>query len=61
MRSLVEEALAADGATETRNAVSGVHLALELVVVREFFVCTAMSVTKCAPQEAQETHLSQCP
>lgn len=38
-KSLVEEALAADGPTETWDAVCGIHLALELVVVSEFFVC----------------------
>lgn len=38
-RGLVEKALAANGAAETRNAVRLVHLALELVVVGKFLVC----------------------
>jgi hypothetical protein len=36
---LVEEALAADGSTETWNAVCRVDFSLELVVVGEFLVC----------------------
>jgi hypothetical protein len=35
---LVEEALAADGAAETWDAVRGVHLAFELIIVCELLI-----------------------
>jgi hypothetical protein len=37
-KQLVEEALAADGTTETRNTIRSVNFTLKLVVVREFLI-----------------------
>ena len=45
----VEEALAVRRAAETRNAVCGAVLALELVVVGELFVCEAVSMYSSRP------------
>lgn len=43
-RRLVEEALAAHRAAEARNAIIGVKLALELVVVGQLLVCRRVSM-----------------
>ena len=75
-RALVEEALAADGAAETRNAVVAVDLALELVVVRELLVWMQLVSCQCQYQShkgekrttrrkdekmKRQTHSSQSP
>jgi hypothetical protein len=45
---LVEETLAADGTTETRDTVRSVHFTLEFVVVCEFLVYSKFSFVTCS-------------
>jgi hypothetical protein len=56
--SLVEEALAASGATQAGNTVVTIPFALELVVVGEFFVCGLSALVNCA---VEATYFARCP
>jgi hypothetical protein len=55
---LVEEALAADGAAETWDAVRGVHLAFELIIVCELLIYCQVS-NACSTWSNQISYLAR--